>query len=177
MWLNREKLQYWESDITLDKTNSFSWKIIGCSNYPSSLDLKIIRMETNLSWTSCSWVPSRAEFSHPKLIARKSIAIPCIWHHKKFVCIFRFWQFRVWRPFREKNADCRSYTGIKYNFKILYKIIGKWASLVCASQLLSFLEHTVKALYHGCARVAHCVTARWRNFSHYVTMMSDYVFW
>ena len=24
-----------------------------------------------------------------------------------------------------------------------------------------------EGLEHGCARVAHCVTARWRNFSHY----------
>ena len=28
-------------------------------------------------------------------------------------------------------------------------------------------------LSHGCARVAHCVTAWLRNFSHYVSMTSD----
>ena len=35
----------------------------------------------------------------------------------------------------------------------------------------------VKALGHGCARVAHCVTARWRNFSHYCCPLRQYDVW
>ena len=35
-----------------------------------------------------------------------------------------------------------------------------------------------KRLDHGCARVAHCSTARWRNFSHYCCPLRlSYVFW
>ena len=30
---------------------------------------------------------------------------------------------------------------------------------------------------HGCARVAHCVTARWRNFSHYCRPLRHYDVW
>ena len=32
-------------------------------------------------------------------------------------------------------------------------------------------------LDHGCARVAHCVTARWRNFSHYCCPLRQYDVW
>ena len=32
-------------------------------------------------------------------------------------------------------------------------------------------------LYHGCARVAHCVTARWRNISHYCRPLRQYDVW
>ena len=32
-------------------------------------------------------------------------------------------------------------------------------------------------LVHGCARVAHCVTARWRNFSHYCRPLRHYDVW
>ena len=33
-------------------------------------------------------------------------------------------------------------------------------------------------LTHGCAKVAHCVPARWRNFSHYCRPLRQYdVFW
>ena len=32
-------------------------------------------------------------------------------------------------------------------------------------------------LTHGCARVAHCVTARWRNFSHYCRPLRHYDVW
>ena len=34
-----------------------------------------------------------------------------------------------------------------------------------------------KLLDHGCARVAHCVTARWRNFSHYCCPLRQYDVW
>ena len=30
---------------------------------------------------------------------------------------------------------------------------------------------------HGCARVAHCVTVRWRNFSHYCCPLRQYDVW
>ena len=34
------------------------------------------------------------------------------------------------------------------------------------------------ALEHGCAKVTRCVTARWRNFSHYCSSLRQYdVFW
>ena len=33
------------------------------------------------------------------------------------------------------------------------------------------------SLYHGCARVAHCVTAWWRNFSHYCCKPRQYDVW
>ena len=32
-------------------------------------------------------------------------------------------------------------------------------------------------LYHGCARVAHCVTVRWHNFSHYCRPLRHYDVW
>ena len=32
-------------------------------------------------------------------------------------------------------------------------------------------------LVHGCAIVAHCVTARWRNFSHYYRPLRQYDVW
>ena len=32
-------------------------------------------------------------------------------------------------------------------------------------------------LYHGCATVAHCVTAWWRNFSHYCLPLRQYDVW
>ena len=32
-------------------------------------------------------------------------------------------------------------------------------------------------LHHGCARVAHCVNARWRNFSHYCRPLRQYDVW
>ena len=32
-------------------------------------------------------------------------------------------------------------------------------------------------LGHGCAKVAHCVTARWRNFSHYCRPVCHYDVW
>ena len=32
-------------------------------------------------------------------------------------------------------------------------------------------------LHHGCARVAHCVTARWCNFSHYCRSLRQYDVW
>ena len=35
----------------------------------------------------------------------------------------------------------------------------------------------MKSLVHGCARVAHCVTARWRNFSHYSRPLRQYDVW
>ena len=35
----------------------------------------------------------------------------------------------------------------------------------------------LQALGHGCARVAHCVTARWRNFSHYCRPLRHYDVW
>ena len=34
-----------------------------------------------------------------------------------------------------------------------------------------------KDLVHGCAWVAHCVTARWRNFSHYCRPLRQYDVW
>ena len=33
------------------------------------------------------------------------------------------------------------------------------------------------SLNHGCARVPHCVTARWRNFSHYCRPLRHYDVW
>ena len=30
---------------------------------------------------------------------------------------------------------------------------------------------------HGCARVAHCITVRWRNFSHYCRPLRHYDVW
>ena len=35
----------------------------------------------------------------------------------------------------------------------------------------------MKPLYHGCARVAHCATARWRNISHYCCPPTQYDVW
>ena len=36
---------------------------------------------------------------------------------------------------------------------------------------------SVYSLMHGCARVAHCVPARWRNFSHYCRPLRHYDVW
>ena len=41
----------------------------------------------------------------------------------------------------------------------------------------STCKATVLPLDHGCARVAHCVTARWRNFCHYCRPLSQYDVW
>ena len=49
--------------------------------------------------------------------------------------------------------------------------------VVHCTQLLhhKLAEYT---LNHGCAKVAHCVPARWRNFSHYCRRLRQYdVFW
>ena len=35
-------------------------------------------------------------------------------------------------------------------------------------------ENQIQAELHGCARVAHCVSARWRNFSHYCRPLRHY---
>ena len=35
----------------------------------------------------------------------------------------------------------------------------------------------MKSIEHGCARVAHCVTARWRNYSHYCHSLRHYDVW
>ena len=45
-----------------------------------------------------------------------------------------------------------------------------------------YILHTYDAFYlyrlcHGCVRVAHCVTARWRNFSHYCRPLRQYDVW
>ena len=43
---------------------------------------------------------------------------------------------------------------------------------VCTSKPLRSI-----LLTHGCAKVAHCVTARWRNFSHYCRPRRQYDVW
>ena len=45
--------------------------------------------------------------------------------------------------------------------------------------ILKLLWKHVKifSLTHGCAREAHCVTARWRNFSHYCRPLRQYDVW
>ena len=35
----------------------------------------------------------------------------------------------------------------------------------------------VRRIDHGCARMAHCVTPRWRNFSHYCCPLGQYDVW
>ena len=37
--------------------------------------------------------------------------------------------------------------------------------------------HYTKVLHHGCARVAHCVTPRWRNFFHYCRSLRQHDVW
>ena len=52
---------------------------------------------------------------------------------------------------------------------------NNWFTSCKTSVKLTLLTHLVE---HGCARVAHCVTARWRNFSHYCCPLCQYdVFW
>ena len=76
----------------------------------------------------------------------------------------------------------------------------KWSHVITAHSIISMLKATsmipVKlstgsqniiasvlpritnfGLYHGCARVAHCVTALWRNFSHYHRSLRQYDIW
>ena len=43
--------------------------------------------------------------------------------------------------------------------------------------LRKFLYNLIYYLIHGCGRVAHCVTARWRNFSHYCRPLRHYNVW
>ena len=42
---------------------------------------------------------------------------------------------------------------------------------------ISTATNVVHSLYHGCAIVAHCVTARWRNFSYYCPPPRQYDVW
>ena len=51
--------------------------------------------------------------------------------------------------------------------------------LVCTFHLYFIDHHIWNTLYHGRAKVAHCVTGRWRNFSHYCRPICQYdvVFW
>ena len=60
------------------------------------------------------------------------------------------------------------------------------ATVCCLSKLLRviidklFFCNFILKLYtieHGCARVAHCVTARWCNFSHYCRPLRQYDVW
>ena len=67
---------------------------------------------------------------------------------------------------------------IKFDYVVYYPI--KWSSkglwqwcLICNINLLNW----VHCLKHGCARVTHCVTARWRNFSHYCRPLRHYDVW
>ena len=56
-------------------------------------------------------------------------------------------------------------------------VVGRWVS--CDHILLIKLRYKrfVHVLAHGCARVAHCVTARWRKFSHYCRPLRHYDVW
>ena len=49
-----------------------------------------------------------------------------------------------------------------------------WSDCVYVTEQWRPLTH---ALGHGCSRVAHCVTARWRNFSHYCPPPRQYDVW
>ena len=52
------------------------------------------------------------------------------------------------------------------SFSYLHTVLLSW----CLSSDIFFCRDPSRLpflLEHGCARVAHCVTARWRNFSHY----------
>ena len=78
------------------------------------------------------------------------------------------------------------------NWKLVF---GKYKRCYCLSHLaqkcpvfyetvLSFLTSCSSnifgmsvRLHHGCTRVAHCVTAQWRNFSHYCRPLSQYDVW
>ena len=81
---------------------------------------------------------------------------------------------------RESESSCATSlaTGHCYGLKrscdlslqILLLILLIWKPV----RLLALQYHLV----HGCARVAHCATARWRNFSHYCcNLRLSYVFW
>ena len=52
-----------------------------------------------------------------------------------------------------------------------------WAYTRKRSIIFCLLDAAMKCLRHECARVAHCVTARWRNFSHYCRPLRQYDVW
>ena len=100
------------------------------------------------------------------------------------IILFQFWDKRI--------AACSSILVkllnlfLKYDVQIFHveitvnlKVSGIPIRRVDYSQsfVLNNLKWFLYCLGHGCARVAHCVTARWRNFSHYCRPLRHYDVW
>ena len=56
-------------------------------------------------------------------------------------------------------------------------VVCRCASVILCCSLTHVQKRFVYMLGHGCARVAHCVTAKWRNFSHYCRPLRHYDVW
>ena len=62
-----------------------------------------------------------------------------------------------------------------YMYEIL--VTGPLCTSECAGECRLSPNLCKHALDHGCARVAHCVAARWRNFSYYRCPLRQYDVW
>ena len=92
---------------------------------------------------------------------------------------------------RERDAECKgklqhlfipSKTATSVpEFAVEELALGSTAECAAQGQVFYYkLKHqsSIHSLYHGCAKVAHCVPARWRNFFHYCRLLRQYhVFW
>ena len=56
-------------------------------------------------------------------------------------------------------------------------VVCRCVSVILCCSLTHVQKRFVYMLGHGCARVAHCVTAKWRNFSHYCRPLRHYDVW
>ena len=84
----------------------------------------------------------------------------------------------------ERNRTYSSLVKLQPRFLSLQWKTCVWAELQpwCPSlqwRTCHWAEHWwwCLSLTNGCARVAHCVTARWRDFSHYCRSLRQYYVW
>ena len=72
------------------------------------------------------------------------------------------------QAWHRRTRFCRTLTNIPGVFRITGFTDYRFPTSNCS------VEHP---LWHGCARVAHCVTDRWRNFSHCCRPLRQYDVW
>ena len=78
------------------------------------------------------------------------------------------------RNFPEFSDSYLTKIDIQWSKLMTMEWINKQSTVQCNFVLKLVTD---KALMHGCARVAHCVIARWRNFSHYCRPLRLYDVW
>ena len=97
-----------------------------------------------------------------------------------------FWVFLEVLPFLQQHSPFYNAPSSCHSIFSFIQSISSFTSFVVMknSWFVHFqciggvtLPHTLNCLIHGRARVAHCVTARWRNFSHYCRPLRQYDVW